>query len=182
MARRAVPLRAAVDGAVFDCLHVDRRGKCVGYRLRGDGVNLLGIFITLALVALLLNRHRDVRSAFADPGHRRAAAGASSSWVGSRQPVAAPWAKRQPSVLGYTDRGSILLVVYAAFSAAVVAGAWSSPKPIELLRILLVSIVLLAIVLLATHLYEPRPGLPEKPTKWQSCSAARRSRYAAACR
>ncbi|MEJ1961474.1 MAG: bile acid:sodium symporter family protein [Gammaproteobacteria bacterium] len=62
-----------------------------------------------------------------------------------------PWARRHSSVLSITDRGSIVLVVYAAFSAAVLAGAWSALKPIELAKILGLSALLLAIVLLFTR-------------------------------
>ncbi len=95
--------------------------------------NLLGIFITPALVALLLNRHSDI-----EPLSQIQAivlqllvpfivGQIASRWL-------RPWAKRNSAVLSWTDRGSILLVVYAAFSAAVIAGAWTSLKPIELLR------------------------------------------------
>jgi sodium/bile acid cotransporter 7 len=111
--------------------------------------NLLGIFITPALVALLLNRHSDiaplsqVQAIVVQLLVPFIVGQIASRWL-------RPWAKRNSAVLSYTDRGSILLVVYAAFSAAVIAGAWSALKPIELLRILLISVVLLAIVLLAT--------------------------------
>jgi sodium/bile acid cotransporter 7 len=62
-----------------------------------------------------------------------------------------PWAKRNSAILSITDRGSIVLVVYAAFSAAMLAGAWSALKPIELAKILAISAVLLTIVLLFTR-------------------------------
>lgn len=122
--------------------------------------NLLGIFITPALVALLLNRHSDI-----SPLSQIQAivmqllvpfivGQIASRWL-------RPWAKRNSAVLSWTDRGSILLVVYAAFSAAVIAGAWSSLKPIELLRILLISILLLAIVLFVTRFASRALGFPK---------------------
>jgi sodium/bile acid cotransporter 7 len=43
-------------------------------------------------------------------------------WIGA-------WAARNRSVLAITDRGSILLVVYTAFSAAVVHGIWHQLPP-----------------------------------------------------
>ena len=43
-------------------------------------------------------------------------------WIGA-------WAARNRSVLALTDRGSILLVVYTAFSAAVVNGVWHQLSP-----------------------------------------------------
>lgn len=113
--------------------------------------NLLGIFITPLLVAGMLNRHSDVSA-----GEQVQeivlqllvpfiAGQIASRWL-------RPWAKRHSYLLSITDRGSIVLVVYAAFSAAMLAGAWSALKPIELAKILAISIVLLAIVLLFTRL------------------------------
>ena len=43
-------------------------------------------------------------------------------WIGA-------WAARNKSLLAITDRGSILLVVYTAFSAAVVHGIWQQLPP-----------------------------------------------------
>ena len=60
------------------------------------------------------------------------------------------WAKRNKPVLGLVDRGSILMVVYGAFSEAVVRGLWTQ-LPIESLAVMVVlNFVLLAVVLLAT--------------------------------
>jgi sodium/bile acid cotransporter 7 len=112
--------------------------------------NLLGIVITPLLVALLLKRTSDI-----SPLEQIEAivlqllvpfiAGQIvSRWL-------RPWAKRHTAILSITDRGSIVLVVYAAFSAAVLAGAWSALEPIELGKILGLSAVLLAIVLLFTR-------------------------------
>ena len=41
------------------------------------------------------------------------------------RPLVGGWITRHKAVTGLFDRGSILLVVYTAFSAAVVAGLWS---------------------------------------------------------
>jgi solute carrier family 10 (sodium/bile acid cotransporter), member 7 len=46
-------------------------------------------------------------------------------WIG-------PWAARNKKLLAITDRGSILLVVYTAFSAAVVHGIWHQVPPMML--------------------------------------------------
>jgi sodium/bile acid cotransporter 7 len=112
--------------------------------------NLLGIAITPLLVALLLERTSEI-----SPLEQIEAivlqllvpfiAGQLvSRWL-------RPWAKRHSALLSITDRGSIVLVVYAAFSAAMLAGAWSALKPVELGKILVLSAVLLAIVLLFTR-------------------------------
>ncbi len=112
--------------------------------------NLLGIVITPLLVAVLLKRHSDV-SPLAQVEQivmqllvPFIAGQVVSRWL-------RPWARRHSAILSITDRGSIVLVVYAAFSAAVLAGAWSALKPVELAKILGLSALLLAIVLLFTR-------------------------------
>ena len=59
---------------------------------------------------------------------------------------------RHKKVLGYVDRGSILLVVYAAFSAGVVAGIWGRLSVVSLLVLLAVNAALLAVVMVVTTL------------------------------
>jgi sodium/bile acid cotransporter 7 len=53
-------------------------------------------------------------------------------------------------MLGYVDRGSILLVVYAAFSEGVVAGIWSRLSIPSLLSLFLANAAILAAVLGST--------------------------------
>lgn len=112
--------------------------------------NLLGIVITPLLVALLLKRQSEispleqVEQIVLQLLVPFIAGQIVSRWL-------RPWAKRHSAILSITDRGSIVLVVYAAFSAAVLAGAWSALKPVELAKILALSAVLLVIVLLFTR-------------------------------
>lgn len=61
-------------------------------------------------------------------------------WIGG-------WVQKNAKPLGLVDRGSILLVVYNAFSGAVVAGIWSKVSAFDLFRIVLVCLVLLALTL-----------------------------------
>ncbi|MFJ3826574.1 bile acid:sodium symporter family protein [Streptomyces sp. NPDC090046] len=65
---------------------------------------------------------------------------------------------RHKQVLGRVDRGSILLVVYAAFSAGVVAGIWHRVSLPQLAALMLVEAVLLAVMLLATWYGAARLG------------------------
>jgi solute carrier family 10 (sodium/bile acid cotransporter), member 7 len=58
------------------------------------------------------------------------------------------WVESNRLVLSLTDRGSILLVVYAAFSAAVVHGIWHRLPPTVLLLLMLIVAFILAIILL----------------------------------
>ncbi|WAZ25197.1 bile acid:sodium symporter [Streptomyces cinnabarinus] len=57
---------------------------------------------------------------------------------------------RHKKFLGLVDRGSILLVVYAAFSEGMVAGVWSQVSPARLGGLLAVEAVILAVMLLLT--------------------------------
>jgi sodium/bile acid cotransporter 7 len=50
----------------------------------------------------------------------------------------------------YVDQSSILLVVYTAFSSAVVGGLWNTVPPVSLLLLTLVCSVILAVVLAVT--------------------------------
>ncbi|MEU4274832.1 bile acid:sodium symporter family protein [Streptomyces tanashiensis] len=64
-------------------------------------------------------------------------------WVGA-------FLVRHKKVLGYVDRGSILLVVYTAFSQGMVAGIWHLVTPARLGALLAVEAVLLAVMLALT--------------------------------
>ncbi|MYU51452.1 MULTISPECIES: bile acid:sodium symporter family protein [Streptomyces] len=57
---------------------------------------------------------------------------------------------RNKKVLGYVDRGSILLVVYSAFSTGMVQGIWHQISPLRLLCLVGVEAVLLAAMLTCT--------------------------------
>ena len=65
-------------------------------------------------------------------------------WIGG-------WVRKYQAWLGFVDRGSILLVVYTAFSAAVLQGLWKQmPAPV-LVGLLVVDAVILALALLITR-------------------------------
>jgi sodium/bile acid cotransporter 7 len=57
---------------------------------------------------------------------------------------------RHKKVLGLVDRGSILLVVYTAFSEGMVQGIWHQVSPMRLAGLLVVEAVLLAVMLALT--------------------------------
>ncbi|GGX71980.1 bile acid:sodium symporter family protein [Streptomyces minutiscleroticus] len=57
---------------------------------------------------------------------------------------------RHKKVLGLVDRGSILLVVYTAFSEGMVQGVWHQVSPVRLAGLLAVEAVLLAVMLALT--------------------------------
>ena len=74
------------------------------------------------------------------------------------RPFTAGFVQRHKAMLTIVDRGSILLVVYTAFSAAVVEGLWSRLPLWQLLLVCLFCIVILAIVMVVTALLSRRLG------------------------
>ena len=66
------------------------------------------------------------------------------------RPWLGEWIARRKAVVGLVDRGSILLVVYTAFSAAVIQGLWHQVPWPALLGLLVACCVLLALVLFTT--------------------------------
>lgn len=111
--------------------------------------NILGMFLTPLLVGVLLKTQ---------------GGGVSSDAVISillqllapfvagqlLQPLIGGFVRRHNKVLGLTDRSSILLVVYGAFSKAVVAGLWQTFDLTTIAVMALVDMVLLAAVIIVT--------------------------------
>lgn len=125
--------------------------------------NLSGIVLTPLLVAILLNATGAEMSL--DSVETIAVqlllpfvlGQALSRWVG-------PWAARNKKVLQYTDRSSVLLVVYLAFSEAVIRGLWHQVPPASLAVLLAVSAAILAVVMIGSTLLARRLGfsLPDE--------------------
>lgn len=126
------------------------RGNVAAAVCAASASNLFGIFITPVLVGLLMHTQ----------------GGAAAGWESVRdivvqlllpfivgqlaRPLVAKWVEKHKQLVGYVDRGSILLVVYAAFSEAVVGGIWQKVSALELVVLLVACSVLLVIVLAAT--------------------------------
>lgn len=64
-------------------------------------------------------------------------------WIGS-------WIRSKKQILMPVDRGSILMVVYSAFSEAVVEGLWHTFSAADIATVIVANIVLLALVLCIT--------------------------------
>lgn len=114
--------------------------------------NLIGIVMTPALVALLMN-------GVAGQGGGISVSAVESIVLQLLVPFVSghllrPWiggfVGRQKTLLTIVDRGSILLVVYTAFGAAVVDGLWGRVSSVDLAVIALVCTALLVIVLALT--------------------------------
>ncbi len=129
------------------------RGNIPAAICSASSSSILGIFITPMLVSLLITDG----TATSDPQ-----LALDAIWNITQQllipfalghfsrPVTAGFIGNHASLMKFVDQGSILLVVYVAFSAAVNEGLWNQMPPMALLLLTLVSSVLLAIVLLFT--------------------------------
>ncbi|AZC96476.1 bile acid:sodium symporter family protein [Pseudomonas chlororaphis] len=114
--------------------------------------SLFGIFLTPLLVTLLLNVHGDAGSTL-DAIVKISvqlllpfiAGQIARRWIGA-------WVGRNKNWLKFVDQGSILLVVYGAFSEAVNEGIWHQIPLWNLAGLVLACGVLLALALLASSL------------------------------
>lgn len=78
------------------------------------------------------------------------------------RPLIGAFLLRHKAVMSLVDRGSILLVVYAAFSEGMVAGIWSQVTLRDLGLVILLDIVLLALVLVTTTALSRRFGFSKE--------------------
>lgn len=76
------------------------------------------------------------------------------------RPLIGGFIDRNKALLTPVDRASILLVVYTAFSAAVVGGIWRRTEAVDLLVILVICALLLAVVMGVNLLIARRLSLP----------------------
>jgi len=125
------------------------RGNVAAAVCAASASNLLGIFLTPVLVGVLMQAHGDVggwdsvKSIIIQLLVPFVAGQLLRPWIGA-------WIEKHKTLVGRVDRGSILLVVYSAFSAAVVGGIWKIVSVPELLVLLVACCVLLAAVMAAT--------------------------------
>jgi sodium/bile acid cotransporter 7 len=107
--------------------------------------NIIGIFVTPLLVGLLLH----TSAAFSFDVLRDIILQLLLPFVAGQvlRPWIAEWVQRNKKVLGLLDRGSILLVIYTAFSEGVTSGIWHRIAISDLVVLFLVSAMLLAAVL-----------------------------------
>jgi sodium/bile acid cotransporter 7 len=75
------------------------------------------------------------------------------------RPWLAPVVTRHTVLTNAVDRGSILLIVYAAFSVGMAEHIWSSVQPWRVVAVAVVSTLLLAVVLVLTRLMGRLAGL-----------------------
>jgi len=163
--------RAMLDGIVFLCVLPSTVQSSIAFTAIARGnvpaavcsaslSNLLGIFVTPVLVGFVLVTGSGTGG------------GVSLGAVGKivlqllvpfvlghlSRPLTWRWVRRHPTATGLVDRGSILLVVYTAFSAAVVEGLWHRLSAMDLAIVLVLDAILLAIALAVTTFGARRLG------------------------
>lgn len=112
--------------------------------------NVLGVLLTPLLAALLLSTTGGFSAAtLADIGLRLLAPFVAGQLA---RPLIGGWVRRHRRALHVVDRGAILLVVYSAFGAGVVAGTWGELTVPAVAGLVGVEAVLLAVVLVVTAL------------------------------
>jgi solute carrier family 10 (sodium/bile acid cotransporter), member 7 len=122
------------------------RGNVAAAICSAAASNLIGLFITPALLALLAGAAGETLSAGTIT---------SLAWQlvlpffagQALHTRLGPWLTRNKAPMAFVDRGSILLVVYSAFSAAVIGGLWQQLPAANLALLLVVDIALLAVVM-----------------------------------
>ncbi len=138
------------------------RGNVPAAVCSASASNLIGVFLTPALAAVLMG-------ASGRTGNMTAAIEAVmlqllAPFVAGHllRPVIGKFISGHKKVLNMVDRGSILLVVYTAFSAAVIEGLWRKLGPTQLLQTLVMCALVLGVALLATAWAARRLGFPRE--------------------
>jgi len=149
-------LPATVQSAIaFTAL---ARGNVPAAVCSASASTLLGVFVTPLLVNLFVLPQGGAASSMDAIGRILlqlmvpfVAGHLLRPWIGA-------WVKRRATVLRGVDQGSILLVVYTAFSAAVIEGLWKQVPLSALAGLLVVCAVLLALALVLTTWAARRGG------------------------
>jgi sodium/bile acid cotransporter 7 len=138
------------------------RGNVAAAVCSASASNFAGIFLTPLLVGALVmhgaagHSSFDAIVKFAEQLLLPFVAGqVARRWIGG-------FIDRNKAVLRYVDQGSILLVVYAAFSEAVGQGLWQKLTPAAFFNLGLVSCALLALAMLITAWVSRRLGFSKE--------------------
>lgn len=121
--------------------------------------NILGVFLTPALVALFMSGGDAVGVSLAAIWKIMLQLLAPFVLGQLAQPFIGNWIRSHKPLVTQVDRGSILLVVYSAFSASVVEGLWAQVSLLQLGLLLAFSSVLLALVMTLTTWAARRAGM-----------------------
>lgn len=137
------------------------RGNVAAALCAASASNLLGVIVTPLLLALLLS---DEAVSFSGESVRKLALQLLLPFALGQllRPRIGGFIVRHKRVLGWVDRGSILLVVYGAFSAGVVMGIWQQLSVLDIAFVALLTGLLLAAVLVVTTYVSRRLGFSKE--------------------
>ena len=134
------------------------RGNVPAAVCSASASNLVGVFATPLLVAALLSTRGDTGS----PLHAIGSIVMQILLPFVVGHLLRPWLKsvldRNATLMAYSDRGTVLLIIFVAFSASVVEGLWRQVPVPALFAALIVVSMLLALVLTITTFVSRRLG------------------------
>jgi len=140
------------------------RGNIAGAIVSASASNILGVFLTpLLVVALMANTgdaHIDASSILKIVGQILVPfiiGQLVRPWVG-------PFFARYAKITKLADRGTIVLVVYVAFSEGVDHGIWSSVDAAQIIWVAVISLLLVAFMLVLTGWVPKRLGFDRADT------------------
>ncbi|MGK2911722.1 MAG: bile acid:sodium symporter family protein [Sphingobium sp.] len=127
------------------------RGNVAAALCAASASNIIGVFLSPVLAGWLLHTNgvkldfgvfRDIMLQLLAP------------FVAGQllRPLIGTFIQRNKQWLGYADRGSILLIIYVAFSKGMVDNVWREVSVTDLLILIVILMLLLAIVILLTGL------------------------------
>lgn len=125
------------------------RGNVPGALCSASLSNMLGVFLTPILVSQLLPA---ASGGFSAKALEDIALQILLPFIAGQmlRPWIGEWLLRHTLLTSIVDRGSVLVVVYAAFSAGMVAGIWHQLSPASIAVALLINLAILALVIAAT--------------------------------
>nr|WP_296776961.1 bile acid:sodium symporter family protein [Rhodococcus sp. (in: high G+C Gram-positive bacteria)] len=136
------------------------KGNVAGAVVSASFSNIVGVFVTPLLVILLLDTSGDAHVE-ASSILNIVAQLLIPFLVGQLiRPLVKGWLARHSRPTKVVDRGSILLVVYSAFSESMNQHVWSAVSAWQIVAVVVVCCVILAAVLTLTHFIGKAMGFP----------------------
>ncbi len=116
-----------------------------------SGSNLFGMFLTPLLAGLVMSTAGEGGGVSADAIEKIALQLLAPFVIGQLlQPFIGNWIRARKKLLAPVDRGGILMVVYLAFSTAVIEGIWRTFSLTDIAAVIVTDMVLLAVVMVIT--------------------------------
>ena len=129
------------------------RGNVAGAVCSASISSLLGVIVSPFLVGQLLNIHGNtITIDFIDSVKDIVLQLMLPFFLGHfARPLVGNWIQKHTKLVKFTDQSSILIVVYTAFSKAIIDGLWHTVNSIDLVVISVASILLLGIIIIVSQ-------------------------------